>query len=102
MAEIAEKHPFEQDAEESADDSFIDDDDEDESDSDAAEMVRSETRLLRNRSAWVAETETCPTCRCDELTNTVYCIERQARGWPHHHIVCALQCEMQIDCDICI
>lgn len=85
MAEKVEKHPFEQDAEESEDDSFIDDADEDESDSDAADMVKSEVRQMRNRRTWIEETGTCPMCRCDAVTDVVYRVEHQGRGLPHNH-----------------
>ena len=85
MAEREEKHPFEQDAEESEDDSFIDDADVDESDSDAADMVRSEMGQMRNRRTWIEWTGTCPMCRCDVVTDVEYRVELQGRGLPHNH-----------------
>ena len=84
IREIEEKHPFEQDAEESDDNSFIDDGDAEESDSDAADLVTGEVMHLRNRNTWIEGTVTCPVCRCDELSYVLYRIERQARGSPHH------------------
>lgn len=86
IREIEEKHPFEQDAEESDDNSFIDDGDVEESDSDAADLVTGEVMQLRNRNTWIAGAVTCPVCRCDELSYVLYHIERQARGLPHNHI----------------
>ena len=86
IREIEEKHPFEQDAEESDDNSFIDDGDVEESDSDAADLVTGEVMQLRNRNTWIAGAVTCPVCRCDELPYVLYHIERQARGLPHNHI----------------
>ena len=85
IEETTEKHPYEQDAEESYDDSFIDDGDVDESDADAADLVRSEVCQLRNRRTFIEPTLTCPVCRWDELTVIVYRIERQFRGMPHAH-----------------
>ena len=85
--EIAEKHPFEQDAEESDDDDFIDDGDEEELDSDAADMVTAAVINMRNKNAWLDGTVTCPVCRCDEFACVLYRIERQARGLPHIHIL---------------
>ena len=87
IGEVAEKHPFEQDAEESDDDSFIDDGDEEESDSEAADMVKAEVINLRNKISWLDGTVTCPVCRCDEFAYVVYRIERQARGLPHNHLL---------------
>lgn len=87
IREIEEKHPFEQDAEESDDNSFIDDGDVEESDSDAADLVTGEVMHLRNRNTWIEGTVTCPVCRCDELSYVLYRIERQARGLPHNHIL---------------
>jgi hypothetical protein len=85
--DIAEKHPYEQDAEESDCDSFIDDGDEQESDSEAADMVTAEVINVRNRNTWLDGTVTCPVCRCDELSYVLCHIERQARGLPHSHVL---------------
>ena len=62
QTEDAEKHPMEDEAEES-DNDFIDDGDADESDSDAAAMVRAESRALRSRTNWKENQQSCLLCK---------------------------------------
>ncbi len=58
-----EKHKYEDDAEESDMDSFIDDEEPDESDSEAQQMVFKTAKSLRNRRSWrTHEVTACALC----------------------------------------
>ena len=90
-SETIEKSMYEDEAQES-DNDFIDDSDVDESDSDAVDLAKQFSSKLKNRKSWMESSSTCPTCRCVALMipqrmYTLFCIELQARGLPHIHVI---------------